>query len=542
MTKIENLANNIPWGTKIFLLLGLFSCGIVTVSISSSYGIHYLSTSLEQGINDFKKGLDASITVRTSILSMNESLYILVAAKNPENSREAAVTAIKWASFMDESIQQLAKVFPYDHDVEELVQLNDNSKPVRMSIIIAGKSGDLDLASEKLNEINKSFTRINLVIQEILKKQQQSLDQLTQDSNNQGKEIQKNLVQISITVILIFFVIGVFLKKLLTKPLYLLEKSLASIALGDLRTHINQAGHDEVGKTLNALAKTLESLNNIVLTIRKQSDDINFKATQIDDIARESKQIESKSRETLSDVSVSNHIVLTASNETNRHLQIALDGTEATVKAVNDNVLGMQNVVSSFERNQNCMTETMSLAIELEQSVNLITSITSSISAISDQTNLLALNAAIEAARAGDHGRGFAVVADEVRKLAESTRQSTREIDQIIGKVKGDAVQTVSALATVSNEVSKNSELLKNYAHSIGKTKETAVTMQHSMHAISELSRKQLTAVDSITDSITTLQNFSQTTQAHANTLDCQSTELQSAAKDLKDIMLMFQL
>ncbi|WP_073954018.1 methyl-accepting chemotaxis protein [Thalassospira sp. TSL5-1] len=103
--------------------------------------------------------------------------------------------------------------------------------------------------------------------------------------------------------------------------------------------------------------------------------------------------------------------------------------------------------------------ETNELVNSLSLSANRIGEVIALITDIAEQTNLLALNATIEAARAGDAGKGFAVVAAEVKNLANQTEKATDEIAGQITGIQKSTGESVSAIETIGSIIENINEI-----------------------------------------------------------------------------------
>ncbi len=139
--------------------------------------------------------------------------------------------------------------------------------------------------------------------------------------------------------------------------------------------------------------------------------------------------------------------------EVSTHAQNAADSARQAATTAREGGAIVDEMLSGMNTISESVSRTAETVEGLGRESEQIIRIVNVIEEIAQKTNLLALNAAIEAARAGEQGRGFAVVAGEVRRLAESTRNATSEIAQMIDAITAHTRTAVEAMGSGTERV-----------------------------------------------------------------------------------------
>lgn len=268
-----------------------------------------------------------------------------------------------------------------------------------------------------------------------------------------------------------------------------LVKTAKAVFDNPLMSFIYSGNNDATGSIALALKMRKAELSAIVGRVSDDSEKITSLAKDSSDCgedvekilikqADETNQVATAVTQMSSTIQEVAHIVSRAAESSQQGLISSHQGQEIvtqTVGAIQELSKQLSNVDKAMGR--------------LVNGTKSIETVLNEISSIADQTNLLALNAAIEAARAGEQGRGFAVVADEVRALAMRSQQSTDEIAQLLGELRGESDLAIAAMNS-SNEQSDKCVVLANT------TGDALEDITNQVSAIADLNTQISTAIE----------------------------------------------
>lgn len=152
-----------------------------------------------------------------------------------------------------------------------------------------------------------------------------------------------------------------------------------------------------------------------------------------------------------------------------------------------------------------------------------ISGIIKAIEDIAFQTNILALNASVEAARAGVAGAGFSVVANEVRSLAKKCADAAQASEEMIQ----DSLSKSEKGVQVTNDIVR---FLK-------RIEEQVSSVELSFDEIAEASERQSVGVSQINSAMETMDQVSQQSAAHSESLAHAADSLRTKARETRDLV-----
>jgi methyl-accepting chemotaxis protein len=309
------------------------------------------------------------------------------------------------------------------------------------------------------------------------------------------------MVREAVSLVFIFIVLTVLMRREISRPLSLVAARLKEIAQGEgnLTQRIDYSANNEIGEVARSFNQFADKLTAVIAQVRMSADAVALASHQLSSsaevLAQGTSEQAASVEETTSSLEQINASISQNVDNSRQMEQMALAGThqvEESRRAVSESVDAMKSIA-----------EKISIVEE-----------------IAYQTNLLALNAAIEAARAGEHGKGFSVVAAEVRKLAERSQTAAQEIGSL----------TSSSLKVAE----RSGQLLKELVPAIRKTAEL-------VQKVSTASREQGTGVHQVNQAMTQVDRVTQTNAAAAEELTSMAGQLASRAQELQQLMSSFR-
>ncbi|MFT8342873.1 MAG: methyl-accepting chemotaxis protein [Clostridium beijerinckii] len=342
---------------------------------------------------------------------------------------------------------------------EEPIEVSDGLKEI-IAQLMAGNDGSIKYKENGQNYY-ASYTNIKLDGNSL------NWSVITVQKESSAKAIINNITEISLIAGLIILLAAaaviMYVSKRISMPIIEISNLLSIASTGDFTVKSSTRAKNEIkllGESFNEMMSKVSALlietKDLTHDMKESSAILAEKSQETTNVARDinitSQEIAQGASNQASGAEESARLgedMRGEFNELEEKTNLMINESINSSKAIANGINKVQDLKEKAQTTISIVEKTQGNIESLSDKSKNIENILGVLKGIAEQTQLLALNASIEAARAGEAGKGFAVVATEIQKLSQNSAVSTKNIAEIILNIKQDILSSVSDMKKV---------------------------------------------------------------------------------------------
>ncbi len=543
--------NRLTVAKRLALGFGLILSLMVLVSLIGNHRVGFIDTTLTEVGDDAAVKQRYAINFRGSVHDRAIAIRDAVLVRDDRALRTHLQDIQRLKDFYVESARPMDQLFrsagATDREKELLADIKDIERTtlaLTEELLNIRQDGRIDEAREfLLEEVSPAYTtwldRINAFIDHQETFFNTNVDTVRDAAGNFNRMI----FLVTGIAVLLSIVVAVLIIRKIRSTLGAEPEEVADairrLSDGILDQDIQTRYPDSV---MGALRDTVKQLAGIISEVRQSAMELSRSSSELLSTSdNNNRQIRIQSEEAEQMATAINQMAATVNEVAGFASSAATATGKADQEVETGNRVVQETAASIGELADTLEKATVTVHRVSDDSAN-IEKIIEVINAIAEQTNLLALNAAIEAARAGTHGRGFAVVADEVRSLATRTQDSTREIQEMIGKLQTGAAEAADVMETSRDLAKTTVEKTRSAEQALMQIRQEVSEINDMNAQIASAAEEQSSVAEEVNRNISRIHDSTVETSAGSEQVAGASRDLATLAEQLSGRVSVFRL